>query len=136
MKRKPSARRRMRGAFTLLEVLLVLVILVVIAGFAIRGFQGTFDAAKKNQAKIMLGILSTSLKEYQLIVGSLPSSLDALHAQPSDLADPSLWVQKLDKPVPSDPWNHPYEYKPNGTSFEVRSIGPDGQSGSADDIVG
>ena len=75
MKRRMNTRKSIRRAFTLLELLLVLIILVVIAGFGIRAVQGTLDGAKKKQAKIMLGILSTSLKEYQLEVGNLPSAL-------------------------------------------------------------
>jgi general secretion pathway protein G len=130
-----NRRRHVRNAFTLMEVLLVLIIIVVIAGFGIRSLMGSFDKAKVNQAKVMLGILSTSLKEYQIEVGNLPSALDALHQQPSDLANASDWVQKLDKPVPMDPWGHAYEYKPNGTKFELKSNGPDGQSGTQDDIA-
>ena len=135
MKRRMNTRKSIRRGFTLLELLLVLIILVVIAGFGIRAVQGTLDGAKKKQAKIMLGILSTSLKEYQLEVGNLPSTLEALHSQPADITDPSLWVMKLDKPVPKDPWDKPYDYKPNGNTFDLRSVGPDGQAGSADDIT-
>ncbi len=135
MKRRMNTRKSIRRAFTLLELLLVLIILVVIAGFGIRAVQGTLDGAKKKQAKIMLGILSTSLKEYQLEVGNLPSALEALHTQPADITDASLWVMKLDKDVPKDPWEKSYDYKPNGTSFDLRSVGPDGQSGTADDIT-
>jgi general secretion pathway protein G len=135
MNRRMQKRRALRRGFTLMEVLLVLVILVVLAGFAIRNLGGALEGAKKQQAKVMMGILSTSLKEYQLQVGTLPSNLEALYQQPSDLADPGLWVQKLDKPVPADPWGKPYEYKLNGSSFEIRSVGPDGQSGTADDIT-
>ncbi|MFM7930167.1 MAG: type II secretion system protein GspG [Pirellula sp.] len=40
----------------------------------------------------------------------------------------------LDK-IPVDPWNRPYEYKVIGSSFELRSLGADGQSGTSDDIV-
>lgn len=135
MNRRMASRRNVRRGFTLMEVLLVLIILVVLAGFAIRNFTGTLENTRKQQARIMAGMISTSLKEYQLQVGSLPSSLDALHVQPSDLADPGMWVQKFDKPVPMDPWGKPYEYKPNGSSFTLLSVGPDGQSGSADDIT-
>jgi general secretion pathway protein G len=134
MNRKLNNRRSLRKGFTLMEVLLVLVILVVLAGFAIQTFQGTLGGAKIKEAKIMIGMLSNSLKQYQLEVGSLPSSLSALHEQPSDLADASSWVQKMDKPVPNDPWGKAYEYTPNGTTFVIKSYGPDGQSGSADDI--
>jgi len=135
MKRRMLSQSRLRRGFTLLELLLVLVILVVIAGFGIQAFNGTRENAKKKQAKITLGMLSASLKQYEMEVNNLPSALGALYEMPSDISDPSNWVQKIDKPVPSDPWDRPYEYKLNGSKFELRSIGPDGQSGTEDDIT-
>ncbi|MEQ1829937.1 MAG: type II secretion system protein GspG [Pirellula sp.] len=134
MKNRVISRKRSRLGFTLMEVLLVLVILVVLAGFAIQNMMGTLESANKKIAKTAIGMLTTSVKEYQLQVGSLPQDLNALYEQPSDI-DASIWVQKLDKPVPMDPWNRPFEYKLNGSSFEIRSVGPDGQSGSTDDIT-
>jgi general secretion pathway protein G len=134
MNRKLSTSRRLRAAFTLLEVLLVLVILVVLAGFVIRNFTGTLDNSNKKAATIQLAQMSSTIKQYQLMVGTLPPNLDALQTQPADLANPGEWTKLLDK-VPMDPWGHPYEYKPNGSSFELRCLGPDGQSGSSDDIV-
>jgi len=135
MKRRSLSRTRLRRGFTLLELLLVLVILVVIAGFGIQVFTGTREGAKKKEAKIMLGILSSALKQYQMEVNNLPSALEALHVMPADITDASNWVMKLNKPVPPDPWDRPYEYKPNGSEFELRSVGPDRQSGTADDIT-
>lgn len=135
MKRRLPSRSRLRGGFTLLELLLVLVILVVIAGFGIQAFNGTRENAKKKEAKITLGMLSAMLKQYQMEVNTLPSALAALHEMPSDISDPSNWVKKSDKPIPVDPWDHPYEYKLNGSEFELRSLGPDGQTGTEDDIT-
>ncbi len=135
MRRRNHSRTNLRRGFTLLELLLVLVILVVIAGFGIQVFTGTQKQARLKQAKITLGMLSTALKQYQMEVNVLPSSLEALHVQPSDLTNPNDWVQKLGKPVPLDPWDHQYEYKPSGTEFDLRSAGPDGQSGTEDDIT-
>jgi prepilin-type N-terminal cleavage/methylation domain-containing protein len=51
MSRKRNARRTSRLGFTLMEVLLVLVILVVLAGFAIQNLTGTLEGAKVKQAK-------------------------------------------------------------------------------------
>jgi general secretion pathway protein G len=133
MKRRRMTHRSARSAFTLMEVLLVLIIIVVIAGFGIRTLTGTFEKAKQNTAKAQLGILSSNLKEYQIMVGNLPQELQALQTQPADV-DPSVWVKKLEK-IPMDPWNRPYEYKPTGAEFELRCVGPDGQSGTADDIT-
>ena len=131
MKRRSPFRTRRRG-FTLLELLLVLVILVVIAGFGIQAFGGIRDKAKIQTAKVELGLLSQSLKRYEMISNVLPAALDALSNKPSD-AD-AEWVKMLDKPIAKDPWGSPYEYSVNGSEFVLKSIGPDRQTGTADDI--
>ena len=131
LKRRNLFRTSRRG-FTLLELLLVLVILVVIAGFGIQAFGGVRDRAKIQQAKVELGILSQSLKRYEMLSNMLPASLDALSNKPSD-AD-TEWVKMLDKPISKDPWGNPYEYSINGSEFVLKSMGPDRQTGTADDI--
>ena len=130
-RRRPSRRR----GFTLLEVLLVVVILAVIAGIVVVNIFSTQDEAFKKLAQSQVSAISNSLKQYRLLVGSYPSSLSALHEKPSDLADGSKWSPVLEKPVSPDPWGRPYEYKLNGNTFEIRCLGPDGQSGTEDDIV-
>ena len=71
MKHRTLSRTKLRRGFTLLELLLVLVILVVIAGFGIQAFTSTRERAKMQQAKITLGMLSTSLKQYQMEVNTV-----------------------------------------------------------------
>ena len=102
----------------------------IIAAIASRSLEDT----KKTQAKVMMGILGTCLLEYQLEVGELPSNLRSLSELPSDLQDPNLWVAKLDKPAPNDPWGNPYEYSRSEKAFKLRSNGPDGKPGTVDDI--
>jgi hypothetical protein len=92
------------------------------------------DYAKKTQAMVMMGILDKSLREYQLQVGETPSNLKSLYELPSDLADKSRWVRKLDKPVPNDPWGNPYNYGKSSKTFRIWSNGPDAQYGTDDDI--
>jgi len=92
------------------------------------------DGVRKTQAKVMMGILDKSLREYQLQVGETPSNLDSLYELPSDLADKSRWVRKLDSPVPNDPWGNPYNYGKSSKTFRIWSNGPDGQYGTDDDI--
>jgi general secretion pathway protein G len=92
------------------------------------------DNAKKTRAKAMIGILDKSVREYQVQVGEIPSNLKSLYELPSDLADKSLWVRKLDKPVPNDPWGNPYNYGKSSKTFRIWSNGPDGQNGTDDDI--
>ncbi len=131
MKRRNPSRTN-RSGFTLLELLLVLVILVVIAGFGIQAFTGIKDRTKIQTAKIELGMLSQSLKRYELLMSGLPSALDALSNKPGEATED--WVKMLDKPISKDPWGSPYEYTINGSEFVLKSIGPDRQAGTADDI--
>jgi len=124
-----------RSAFTLIEVLLVLAILVVVAGFVTFNVINVADEANKKAAKVQIANLSSFVNTYRLTVGSFPSSLDALYTQPSDLQDVSKWTQLSAKPIPPDPWGRAYEFKIDGSKFEIRSVGPDGQSNTPDDIV-
>jgi len=123
------------AGFTLIEVLLVLAILVVMAGFVTVNIMSAGEEANKKNAKVQIASLAQLVRMYQLNVGSLPSSLDALYTQPADLQDVTKWSQVSDKPIPPDPWNRAYEFKIDGSKFEIRSVGPDGQSNTPDDIV-
>jgi general secretion pathway protein G len=136
MKRMKNRRQRLnRAAFTLMEVMLVLVIIVVIAGLGIRTLGGSFQQAKVNTAKASIATLSNSVKEYQIEIGNgnLPQSLEALVSQPSDV-EAGAWFAKLDK-LPMDPWNKPFEYEVTGTTFKIKSSGPDSVAGTPDDIT-
>lgn len=132
-RRNRPARRR--AGFTLLEILLVVTILAVIGGLVVTNIFSAQDKAFQNLAKNQISALEQHLDNYRLNVGSYPNSLDDLHVQPGNLADPTRWVQVLKKPVGPDPWNHPYEYKVNGNTVEIRCSGPDGQSNTEDDIT-
>lgn len=128
-----SQRRRI--AFTLLEVMLVLVIIAAIAGIAVvnlGGFQ-TKAFIKKTDAEIK--VVKTALKSYRMDMASYPQELSALWEKPSGLEDDTKWFPTLEEPIENDAWGNPYEYSSDGTTFEIRSMGPDGQSNTDDDIV-
>ena len=76
-----------------------------------------------------------ALETYKLLIGSYPSSLEALHEAPSDLADPSKYTQLYKEAIPADPWGHKYEYKLNGSEYDLRSAGADGQPNTDDDVT-
>ena len=125
--------RRRRGGFTLMEVLLVLVILVILgsmAGVFIRGAQKTANA---NAAQAQIDLFKNAIEMYQLQMLSYPPTLEALREPTGDLVN---WGGPyLDKPVPLDPWGNPYQYALMGPEeYRIWSWGPDGVDGSADDI--
>ncbi len=139
---KHPCRPHKREAFTLVEVLLVLVILVVIASFAVTALGPARRQANVNAARTQIGIFENSLEMYDLNVGEYPQTdqgLEALREAPSDLADRDAWDGPyLKKAVPMDPWGNPYQYEYPGTHDEnlpdIWSMGLDKVDGTDDDI--
>lgn len=137
------SRRRRHTGFTLIEVLLVLVILVILGslvGIQIRGAQ---KKALVNAAKSQVQAFDTPLQSYLLDMGQFPSSsagLEALRSAPAESqGQGSKWQGPyLDKGVPPDPWGRPYQYispgRHNADSYDAWSLGPDGADGTDDDI--
>ena len=127
-------RRNIRG-FTLMEVLLVLVILVILgsmAGIFIRGAQ---RKARADAARAQIGVFEQAIKMYELNIQSYPATVQGLQAlcQPSG-DDPSWSGPYLDRDVPLDPWNNPYQYTTDGETFRIWSFGPDQEDGTIDDV--
>ena len=130
---------RAREGLTLMEVLLVLVILVVLGsmvGIFVRRAQQTADI---NAAKAQIGFFEQGLEWYQQEVKNYPTTqqgLESLRQAPSDLPNPDRWKGPyLEKDVPLDPWDRPYQYELiDPDNFRIWSLGPDGQDGTDDDV--
>jgi general secretion pathway protein G len=132
--------RRRNAGFTLIELLLVWAILVVLASMVVTMFGGTQDKALKDAAKGQVGIFKTAVNMYKFHTRNFPEDLNGLIEKPSDESIASRWAGPyLDtNKVPLDPWDHEYRYvapgKHNAESFDVWSVGPDGQDGTDDDL--
>ena len=135
-------RRRRRGGFTLIEVMLVLVILMVLGTLAGVAVNQSRKSAFTKVAASQIGLFESPLELYRLEVGDLPTTqqgLESLREAPSDLANPDKWKGPyLKKPVPDDPWDNEYQYEYPGSHEEdapdIWSWGPDGIDGTDDDI--
>jgi general secretion pathway protein G len=101
MQLRTHNRKRIRGAFTLMEVLVVVAILVVLAGIGIGVFF-YLDQSKENIARIQMRNIETVLENYKLQHGDFPASLEVLTQPEGDKPAPLTDQQIL------DPWNRPY----------------------------
>jgi general secretion pathway protein G len=137
---RPQNHRRKipRSAFTLIEVLLVLIILVILGSLAVNVFIGTQDKANINAAKAQVGLLSTPISLYHLNMNKYPQKLADLWEEPSDSTLADKWGGPYVEKLKPDPWGNPYQYvaegKKNSNKFDFWSNGPDGKSGTDDDI--
>jgi general secretion pathway protein G len=132
-------RRRQRG-FTLMEVLLVLAILIILGATVTVGYQQVSKSAKMDATRNQIKMLENAINTYALAVGTPPTTqqgLTALIEAPTDLKNPAKWQGPyLNKQLPNDPWDSPYQYEAQqGDQFRIWSMGPDGASGSEDDIA-
>lgn len=134
MNRMKQIKRR---AFTLIELLLVLVILAVLAAVVIPKLTGRVEMARINGTKAELANLKSALSTFEIDNSRFPftsEGLEALVANPADLPN---WTRQLDS-VPEDKWGHLYTYIGPDTSddgeFQIISNGPDGQFGTDDDL--
>jgi general secretion pathway protein G len=128
-----------RNAFTLIELLLVLVILSVLAAVVVPKFAGRGQQARVTAARSDIASLEVALDAFEIDNGNYPTTeegLKALVEEPSNAMD---WRGPyIRRDVPNDPWGNPYIYRSPGDhneeSYDLYSYGPDGKSGGDDDI--
>jgi general secretion pathway protein G len=135
----PNKHTRSRNAFTLVEMLLVLVILATLAAIVIPKMAGRSQQAKVTAAQSQINSLEMALDAFEVDNGYYPKTgaLDDLVNQP---ANTSGWKGPyLKKGIPLDPWGNAYTYefpgKHNANGYDIMSPGPDGRAGTDDDIV-
>ncbi|MBI3324648.1 MAG: type II secretion system major pseudopilin GspG [Candidatus Omnitrophica bacterium] len=129
-------------AFTLIELMLVIVIISALAAMVVPRLVGRSEEAKRGVAEADIkGNLSLALKLYEVDNGRYPSSeqgLNALREKPTSPPSPRNWKGPYLEQEALDPWKKPYVYQCPGShpphDYDLSSMGPDGVE-SDDDIV-
>jgi general secretion pathway protein G len=128
--------RGRQSAFSLIELLLVLVILAVLAAVVVPKFTNRTEQARITAAKTDISMYSTALDAFEVDNGRFPSGdegLDSLTRNPGNLPN---WKNPYVGQVKNDPWGHAYIYRYPGTNnpqgFDLYSLGPDGKEGGDD----
>jgi general secretion pathway protein G len=126
-----------RRAFTLVEILLVVVIIGILAALVIPRIAGSSERARLTAATADInGGIKSALGAYEVDNGFYPRSLQDLLTQPANAKN---WHGPYLDKIPVDPWGNPYVYTFPGKhipgSYDLISMGPDQKEGTDDDIV-
>jgi len=134
MKRK---RLRKKRAFTLIELMVVLIILGILAVAIVPNVVGKSDKAKQTTARANIAVIEGLLDQFYLDMGRYPTTEEGLRVlfyEPEEEAE--KWGGPYPKkPIGNDPWGNPYIYESPGTrsslslAYELMSLGKDGQEG-------
>lgn len=148
---KKRLPRRAVG-FTLIEVLLVIVIILMLAGAMVVFVLPQQKGAEKNTTKLKLAQVATALDTYRLNLGHYPTEqeggLDALMKKPTFENERmgEKWQGPYLKPGTDldDPWGYKLRYEllaaagegdnKSALPYKLFSVGPDGQPDTDDDI--
>lgn len=139
MRTSSSFIPRSQRAFTLVELLLVLVILGTLAALVLPKFTGRTEQARITAAQTQIATFSTALDAFEVDTGAYPLGTNGLQSLVVAPGDVSGWRGPyLKSDIPADPWGRPYVYEFPGkntpSGYDLRSAGPDGQTNTGDDI--
>jgi general secretion pathway protein G len=127
-------------AFTLIEIMVVVVILGILAATIIPQFIGTTQDAKVGAAKSTIAELESALERFYIHMDRHPTTEEGLKV----LVEPPTgeekkWRGPYIKMLRQDPWSNPYQYRSPGVrhpaSFDIWSRGAGGADGGEGDAA-
>lgn len=129
-----------RRAFSLIELLLVLVILAVLSALIIPRFTGRSQQARETAAKTDIRALETALSSFEIDNGRFPTSAEGLASLIQAPAGMDAWRGPyLSRKEFKDPWGNEYLYRSpgqqNSEGYDLYSAGPNGSEGDDDDVT-
>jgi general secretion pathway protein G len=136
MERNMHELHRKEHGFTLLELLVVIVIIGLLAGYVAPRYFAQVGKSEIQVAKAQIESLEKALDQYRLDMRRYPSADEGLQALVTKPENAPAWSGPyLKKAVPMDPWGRPYAYRTPGQKgeFELFSYGRDGRPGGTGD---
>jgi len=121
---RPPASR----AFSLVELMIVIVIIGLLAGVVTLNVRSYVGQARRNTSRAEMATIVQALNTFYTTYGRYPTNDEGLEVLTSG-------TEKLPEPLlegqPLDPWGNPYQYVSPGTAgpFEVVCWGADGREG-------
>ena len=127
-----------KKAFTLIELMLVVIIIGVLAAMVMPRLVGRSEQARVAAAKADINAnIALALDMFEMDIGRFPTTEEGLGALRTNPASLPEWKGPYLKKDPKDPWGNPYLYKFPGSfnnDYDLYSSGPNGLEADNDDI--
>ena len=122
-----------QAGFTLVEMLVVLTIIALILGLVGPRVLNYLGESRVKTAKLQIESFESALDLFYLDTGRYPTTSEGLNALVQRPTGIDVWNGPYVKggKVPSDPWDHPYQYRSpvESAPYEIVSYGSDGHEG-------
>ena len=138
-------KNRKRKAFTLVELLVVVLIITMLAAFVTPKFFSGIGKTKAKLTKAKMAIIENALARFYIDCGRYPDDsegLEVLVIAPADIEEDKWNGPYLKRSDLLDLWENPYIYIAEGEynpgSFDLVSLGADlmdGGEGDNEDII-
>ena len=131
---KLQSKKNPGSAFTLIEIMVVVIILGILAATIIPQFMGTTEDAKISAAKSQVAELESAVERFYVQMDRYPTADEGLKVLVDAPAndDSKKWRGPYIKQLRDDPWGHAYQYAYPGThhptSFDIWSSGAEGKA--------
>jgi general secretion pathway protein G len=144
-KRGHGTRGLAARGFTLIEVMIVILIVLMLGGLVAWNLMGTKEDAEANIVKIQMNTIQDALKQFRFVYDRYPTDEEGIKVLwdktvVQDEADQKKWKAFLEKPVPKDHYGNEWGYRQKSehgdeNTYDLWSYGKDKQEGTDDDIV-
>ena len=128
-------RRLNRRAFTIVEILVVVIIIGVLATLIAPKLFQHIGQAQQTVAKNNIIAIENAIDIFRVTYDRMPKTLEELVTRPADI-DEAKWNSPTIKAKNLlDPWGREFIYKQPGEHgvFDIYSLGKDGQEGGKKD---
>ena len=125
-------------AFSLMELMVVIIILGLLAAFVLPNLTGKSEDAKAKITCVQMKTITQVLKLFKIDNSRYPTTTEGLKIlvenTSEDLTNYPTNGYFEDKKLPLDPWGKNYIYTSNDDSYEIISLGGNKAEGGGDDI--
>ena len=138
---RKERKKRIRYGFTMVELMAMLIIIGLLATLVVTKVATKIDQARITTTKANLKALHSAVNQFKMDTNRFPTEdeqLMALIEQPTDVEtwEPGGYLETTE--IPKDGWGNEFIfelYPESGKQFVIRSMGPDGEEGTEDDLL-